>query len=188
MACDQYDLGLEDAGKYIAVTLRVLLHHRGQSKSLLEQMGLRAERFYSTGLPYDPNNLMTTSALLAFHVDDKGGRFVAPLSRGLTPLRKVQFAEWWNAVVFADKMKRMITRRELVANVADTEGAHVDPTLEEAYMALSRENSMGWTSFDGTVSRPVDPPHMAAIRQIAHEVLITLREKRPQCFARPYTH
>jgi hypothetical protein len=73
-----------------------------------------------------------------------------------------------------------MSRRELILHVAETDGgAHVDPALDEAYMDLSRNNSLGWMLREGDVVRPFPPPVLPCIRQIAHEVLITLRVKAP---------
>ncbi len=71
-----------------------------------------------------------------------------------------------------------MTRCDLVLNVADSDGgAHVDPSLDEAYMDLSRNNSLGWILREGDAVGPFPPPVMACVRQIGHEVLVTLREK-----------
>jgi len=65
-----------------------------------------------------------------------------------------------------------------VLNVANTDGGgHVDPALDEAYLDLSRNNSLGWVINKGDVQRPFPPPVMACVRQIAHEVLETLKKK-----------
>ncbi|MGC2803329.1 MAG: hypothetical protein WCA41_15965, partial [Candidatus Acidiferrum sp.] len=44
-ACSAYDEGLEAIGKHIALSIRVLVHHHGQSNSLLHQLGLRSIPF-----------------------------------------------------------------------------------------------------------------------------------------------
>jgi hypothetical protein len=69
-----------------------------------------------------------------------------------------------------------------VLNVADTDGgAHVDPELEEAYMAISRENSLGWFFSNGTVTAPAGGrPELACMRQIAHELLSTINSYFPE--------
>jgi hypothetical protein len=189
MSCAQYDEGLEDAGKFIAVSLRILLNHsdKGTSKALLEQVGLRAERFYSTAAPFDARNMSTTSSLTLMTLGPTGPRFVAPLSDVPTKPRKIPFAAWWNEIVLSDSKKRQMSRRELVMNVANMEGAHADPELDEAYMDLSRNNSIGFVVSSGGVETPFPGPHLACMRQIAHEVLITLQEKRSAYFPTAYS-
>ena len=75
-------------------------------------------------------------------------------------------------------------RRDLILNVADTDGgAHVDPYLDEAYMGLSRKNSLGWIFFNGNIEEAFrGRPELACMRQIAEEVLITLRENTQEPF------
>ena len=81
-----------------------------------------------------------------------------------------------------DNKGRTYSRRELVENVANTDGgAHVDPDLEEAYMDLSRNNSLGWLFSDGNIDEAFGGrPELACMRQIAHEVLLTLKENAPE--------
>ncbi len=90
--------------------------------------------------------------------------------------------EWWNSPILKDKWGRTFCRRELVLNVADTDGgAHVDPELEEAYMAISRENSLGWVfNIGGKDSALEGRPELACMRQIAHELLATVHHFMPE--------
>lgn len=101
---------------------------------------------------------------------------------GPLPLRPVRFVDWWNEPVLKDNMKRTFCRRELILNVANTDGgAHVDPDLEEGYMALSRQNSLGWMFTDGRVeSALAGRPELACMRQIAHELLSTVHRYVPE--------
>ena len=101
------------------------------------------------------------------------------------PPKLVPFADWWNEPVLKDGKSRLLSRRELVANVADTDGgAHVDPELDEAYMELSRNNSLGWVFQGDDATEPLKGrPELACMRQIAHEVLLTLRRRYPKLFA-----
>jgi len=75
-------------------------------------------------------------------------------------------------------------RRDLILNVADTDGgAHVDPDLDEAYTDLSRKNSLGWMFFVGNIEETfIGRPELACMRQIAEEVLITLRKNAQELF------
>jgi hypothetical protein len=88
------------------------------------------------------------------------------------------FSKWWNNDVIKDKKGRFFNRRELILHVTDTDGgAHVDPELDEQYMDLSRNNSLNtFVSVDG-VESPMPSPILACIRQVAHELLETLKIK-----------
>ncbi len=187
-ACDSYDKGLDSIGKHISLSLRVLLHHWRQSRSLLEQLGLRNKRFFDSAGPLNPNNLLTECNLVGLQVSTAdGGKYLATVQMGELPIapQKKPFAEWWNDPVLKDDKGRFFSRRELVENVANTDGgAHVDPDLEKAYMDLSRNNSLGWIFSDGNIEQALSGrPELACMRQIAHEVLLTLKEHAPEYFS-----
>ncbi|MFZ5723957.1 MAG: hypothetical protein ACOY33_09910 [Pseudomonadota bacterium] len=90
----------------------------------------------------------------------------------------MKFEEWWNNPVLKTMPTKYFSRREIVTYVADCDGgAHVDPALDEAYMKLSRGNALGHRMLYGSVELPMAGPELACIRQIAHEVLETLKVK-----------
>lgn len=111
--------------------------------------------------------------------------YVAPLD-DLSPSRdknkKRSFDNWWaRLIIYEDNKSNTFTRKDLVLVVANKEGgAHVDPYLDQAYADLSRFNSLGWKlfvygeekDFNNTLILP-------SIRQIAHEVLKTLKDEFP---------
>lgn len=176
-ACDAFDRGLKPIGKHIALSLRVLLHHHGQSRSLLEQLGLRAFRFLDTAGDLNPRNLATENPL-CFQRIGTNSDYLPRCMGGVVHDRWIPFDRWWNNPVIKDIKGRRFHRRDLILNVADTDGgAHVDPGLDEAYLDLSRNNSLGWILSDGNVEQPFPPPVMPCVRQIAHELLETLRAK-----------
>lgn len=183
-ACIAFDGGLEAVGKHISLSLRVLLHHHGQSRALLDQLGLRSGRYLTSVPPLNPRNLLTECNLVVLRASASGASYLPAISMGggPFPLQPIPFVSWWNDPVLKDNRKRTLCRRELVLNVADTDGgAHVDPELEEAYMAISRENSLGWIFSDGTVSAPAGGrPELACMRQIAHELLSTIHQYVPE--------
>lgn len=183
MHCEAYDAGKEAVAKHIAVVLRVLLHHHGSSRSLLEQLGLRSGYFKDSAVPFDRKSLVAIHTLVAINCFEARWWY-APT--GLEAKKSILFADWWNAPVVRDCKNREFTRREIVTHVADTDGgAHVDPGLEEPYMDLSRNNSLGWKFGSGNnPALPVEGrPELACIRQIAAEVLTTLRSKAPTLFS-----
>ncbi|KMZ11485.1 hypothetical protein BHUM_05471c [Candidatus Burkholderia humilis] len=94
------------------------------------------------------------------------------------------FPVWWTCPVLKDNKGRFMSRFDIVSHIANSDGgAHVDPELDEAYMALSRQNSLGWhfTKCD-IVEAIVGRPELACVRQIAHEVLETLKQRAPAYF------
>lgn len=182
-SCQVFDAGLEAVGKHISLSLRVLLHHHGNSRALLDQLGLRSGRFLDSAGPLNPRNLLTECNLIGMRMTSAGATYLALVSigGGPLPLRPTPFAEWWNEPVLKDNRGNTFSRRELVLNVADTDGgAHVDPELDEKYMALSRKNSLGWIFTSGDVQSALSGrPELACMRQIAHETLSTIHQFVP---------
>lgn len=179
-ACKSFDGGLQPIGKHIALSLRVLLHQHGQSQALLQQLQLRSKRFLDTAGKLNPHNLLSDCHLCVMRMGGGQARYLPLCIQGGSPHGEhwVPFEQWWNTAVVKDNKGRRFNRRDLVLNVANTDGgAHVDPTLDAAYSDLSRNNSLGWMIVDGDVQRPFPPPTMACLRQIAHEVLRTLQAK-----------
>ena len=188
-ACRAYDEQSEAFGKQIAASLRMLLHHRGQSRALLDQLGLRNGRFEDTAGVIKPGNLLADFPLLVIEggkVNGKPfGRYIPSVWSGQDrqPMRNKPraFHLWWTEPVLKDMKGRRFSRMELVLHVADTDGgAHVDPRIDEAYAELIRGDSLGWSSG----GKPLEGrPAMATMRQIAHEVLLTLHPRIGECAA-----
>ena len=179
-SCSSFDEGFNPIGKHIALSLRVFLHHHGQSQSLLQQLKLRSLQFMDTAHDLNPKNYLTDCPLTIMRFGLGNAHYFALCQLGGGPLgeRWLPFERWWNNNVIKDNKGRFFNRRDLVLNVANTDGGgHVDPTLDEAYLALSRNNSLGWVINEGDVQKPFPPPVMACLRQIAHEILETLKKK-----------
>jgi hypothetical protein len=186
-ACERYDSGLDAIGKHIALSLRVLLHHRGQSKSLLEQLGMRQLEFYDTAGPIDPAELLSKCGFIMMKMSSGEGKYIPRIAGPPNPnhkIRKIPFNQWWSEPVLKAKDGNLFSRYDLIRNVADTDGgAHVDPGLESAYMDLSRKNSLGWSFVKGNIDEAFKGrPELACMRQIAEEVLVTLRENCPEYY------
>lgn len=147
MSCEAFDRGVEAAGKHIALSLRVLLYLHARSRALLDQLGYRSSKFISSGIPLNPRNLATESTLLSMMLSPKGIKWLPLIAvgGGPNPSRYLPFSDWWLEPILKDGQGRKFTRLDLVQHVANTDGgAHVDPDLDEAYMDLSRKNSLGW--------------------------------------------
>jgi hypothetical protein len=173
-SADAFDRGRDGEAKRLAVSVRVLVHETKNSRSLLGQLGLLSQNFVSTVFPDVVGNLTAHGGLISMAVSGPETSYIAMLD-DVPMVRQLSFRDWWDETVFTDDTKTTLSRRELVLSVADQDGgAHVDPTLNEAYAKLSRENSMGWVVAAAGETKPIPKPERAAIRQIAHEVLRTL--------------
>jgi hypothetical protein len=178
-----FDQGFEGEAKRIAVTLRVLLHDnpKSGSRSLLTQLGERDRHFWDTASPESPGNLLSHSGLTAMRVRSDGSASYVALLDDKPFARRVPFSEWWTATVFRTPEGLSLNRRNMIRTAADQDGgAHVDPLLDETYAKLAHDNALGWELFDGTSSTPIRDPIWPALRQVAHEVLKTLRPGSPK--------
>lgn len=92
---------------------------------------------------------------------------------------QVPFATWWETPVMRDTNGENFSRRRLVLNVANKDGgSHVDPAIPLADQRLWQQGSLGIyrPQNDGRPSTLIDTnPALPAIRQIAEEVLLTIR-------------
>jgi hypothetical protein len=175
-SANAYDNGYKSESKRLAVSIRVLLHDTQQSTSLLSQLNQKNGKFVDTATPIEDNNASSHAGLIMISATNFGSEYIAPLDKPIMGTKIWSpFDTWWNDIVFIDKQSRKLSRKEIILGVANKDGgAHVDPSLDDKYAALSRHNSLGWVQTDGVNDRHIPDPEKAAVRQIAHEVLKTL--------------
>ena len=181
-----YDKGFEGEAKRLATTIRVLVHDAKNSSALLTQLNKMNTLFYDSACIFDPKNPLPSHCLTMIRLSKKEGEdfegdYVAPLDN-LSPARskdkKVGFVRWWNRnTVLKDIKGSLFTRRDLILTFANKEGgAHVDPELDQAYANLTRFNSLAWKVYTKDGKKDMDNPVPPTIRQIAHEVIKTLKD------------
>jgi hypothetical protein len=184
-SCKDFDHGDVFESKRIAVHLRTLWHNSGQSKGLVSQLNLAKEvidtaflvppTFITAGLPHPPSSERRLFAI-------GGSRAYAPLfDHGPAGIYKTQFNQWWEGNVLSDGEGHKFTRKDMVLAVANTDGgAHVDPTLDSEYYALTRKETFGIIRVvpteDPKVFKRIATPSPTAVtlRQIGHETLKSL--------------
>lgn len=183
-----FDAGDEAEAKRLATHIRLLVHDTAGSHSLLGLLDLGDSfRFEDTTirrLELPPGSIILHSGIVMTRMQmgpGGGVRFAAPLDR-LAPERigpPVSFAEWWEPSVLNDGDGRPFSRKSFVLALANQDGgAHVDPTLKEAYAALVKQNSLGRSGSDAEgVVRPLDNIVLASVRQIAWELDQSLRKQ-----------
>lgn len=182
LSIDALDKGYEGEAGRLAAAIRVLVHDTSSSHSLLGQLGQKNIPFYDTSLPYNPKSIMPYVGLTAMDVTKQLATHVALLDNlpPESPLRWVDFDEWWNRVIFIDKNASETSRKDLILALANKDGgAHVAPVLDEKYANLSRRNSLAWRFVNPRGDVPLGGPEKAAVRQIAHEVLKSLNPAMP---------
>jgi len=179
-----YDNGFEGEAKRLAIAIRILVHDTNRSISLLAQLGKRNIPFYDSANPAHPENLLSTHRLIMVKISTQGGEFEAPLDNGppsRSTTKKIGFERLWRTdIVFKDKLGSTFSRKDIILSFADNEGgAHIDPLLDQSYAQLSRFNSLGWKHVVNEVKKDFPSPVPPSVRQIAHEVLKTLKDEFP---------
>jgi len=174
---DAFDNGFEGEAKRLAVTLRILLHDSRSSYSLLGQLEKKGVPFFDTSRPIQINNRLTSGTLVQLSLTGTSlSRHFAPLDDAIERTTK-NFEDWWNTEIFRNPDGASLTRKALILSAADQDGgAHVDPTLDEMYARFSRDDTVGMMDVCGGIVTPMPGQAGVAIRQIAHEVLKTLKD------------
>jgi hypothetical protein len=178
-----YDAGHEGEAKRLAVVLRVLLHDTRTSKSLLGSLGIKETLRFWQVMGTAPLEAMVFMGL-SMTFTPKGVRYVPTLR---DPKERLTIEEWWNALVLYNPKENVrFSRGNGILELADTDGgAHVDPKLNAAYAALSRDNSFGWEVHRGNGERGIveNSPVLPLVRTAAHEVYGALMEQLPNLLA-----
>ena len=186
-SCQSYDNGFESEAKRIAVIIRVLLHDSERSKSLLTLLRKKNIKFYD--FSWDDNQSISPFAgMLMIRMTTKEREFVPFLEMGRPELYtrpKLDFETWWHKIVVKDYKNNQFSRKSLVLAVSNKDGgAHVDAKLNNEYAALTKEHSLGFgfISDNGEFHEVSTKPELACIRQIAFELLKTLKDEFPSEF------
>lgn len=180
-SCTSFDAGFLGEAKRLATTIRVLVHDTKASTSLLTLLGTKSTIMFTTTANIDrPGNMAGHLGLVGFQLGSDGASYWAPLDKG-PPSRynrpPCTFDAWWSEQVINDRKGGVFSRRDLTLALANKDGgAHVDEKLDPSYAALTRGNSLGWQASDGNgAERALSSVELHSVRQIAHEVLHTLR-------------
>jgi hypothetical protein len=194
-SCQAYDVGKYHEAKRIASIIRTLFHRTKTCKPLIGQLQLNSINWIDTAQPYDPKNLVSHLGLTGFKM--MSGRLPSIIPKGALPKESegkkyntLEFNQWWTkpvVVALGGNEKRYFSRQNLVLNVAETDGgAHVDEGLEEIYNELSRKNGLGVYAIVNGNKYPLLYPELPCLRQIGHEVLITLKKNLSHLFDETY--
>ena len=186
--CEHYDRGEFEFSKPMATALRVLLHHSGSSKSVLQQLNLRSGRYFTVVPPLNPRNLLSECNLVMMQVGPVGALYLPQLAFMHGRKNRIPFPEWWTAPVAKGQDKQTMSRMDIVGAVAGMDGgAHVDPGFTPLYARFRSGAFLGWLVHqDGQAPQLIAHPQYACIRAIAHELLLTLEKYAPGAFRAPY--
>jgi hypothetical protein len=184
----RFDEGHAHEWKRLAAALRVLLHDTPKSHSLLGQLGIKETLdFLDSDARREPESGMYPRGWpvgfvgVRLQLGNCGGASYVPMldDDPEMPTGRVRFSEWWEKrLLDAPDSHEHWRRRDFVLGGANKEGgAHVDPAPDPAWTDL-REGA--WVAAAVTTGPngslvPIPALVPAVVRQIAHEVLTTLR-------------
>lgn len=188
-SADNYDSGNESESKRMALHIRTLLHDTfnkdgtPRSQSLLSQLGKKESLNFLDTSSSEEGLIGSYTGLVLQSIGPTGGRYVAPLD-DLPPTQipeQVSFQDYWNGDIFVDNNSNRFSRKALVLAMANKDGgAHIDPELDQDYVELTKNNSLGWIYGNDLQSGPLENASSAAVRQITHEILKTLIPDYPE--------
>lgn len=206
LACDNFDSGRLLVGRQIAVILRTLLLMPERKKSrtapLLRQINCLPPRFLGLAFSIDTKRLsvlhgphavskeVPVCGLVNLGIHDAGAAYFAPLDDVPESVRSwTSFPAWWTANVLRDHKGQVMSRLELVQHVADTDGgAHVDGGLVPEYADVKSGVALGICVERNGNRQYLANLELHCMRQIAHEVLSTLRRYQGWCLSSQIAH
>lgn len=188
-SCKSFDEGDESEALRIAAVLRILLHDTPSSASLLKQLGIKdTMQFIDSAEPFEPvktNKLHNGRPVFAvsgmpgfFGISPSrdGTKLIARLSLGMYARGAVSFDDWWNDGCIPGHNHTRHSRSWLIKQMANKEGgAHVAPEITKGYAEL-KATSMGFTVHSNGVQGFINSPADISVRQIAWEVIESLRQ------------
>ena len=194
ISCFEYDKGDALFALDIAHKLRLLAHQTSNSHALIHQLSLDKKMFFCT-LPrsnkFQPRVEYTdgtsVSFLPVFKIIDspmlKDGCFQSFYPYlNTSNFEKRTFDEWFNKEVvcsFSNIYSFSFTRSAIVGKLTNQAGgSHVDPSIKKTIFDIYKfeAHMLGWDIFDIDLdnNRPVRSPFFATLRQIAHELILSL--------------
>lgn len=170
-SCVAFDGGVASEYKRMALAIRVLCYDRGNSKSLLMQLGMKGGDFLSYCEKISPSNLLASHPLVMIELG-MIARYLPVLDDGPVSPRSLSFDQWWSEAVFRSPQGITLSRGDFVLIVANQDGgAHVDPAIDKRYNKLANENLAGWVAADSRGESPMLHMEKMHLRHIAFECI-----------------
>lgn len=205
--CHSYDEGKFYQSKNLSNNIRTIVKDvpnprpTTRTKSLLFLLNRKSSmKFYNTG--FEVNNPLISINLIGIvnvplklpTTNKQTQNIYLPLLNNSKHIdvKWLSFEEWWNSKVIvykSDNMELDFSRRTMVLTMAEQDGGtHVDAfdEVEINYRDLTTATKSIFSSVDNFGNEsPIINFHYALIRQIAHELIISL--KKEFSFNIPYT-
>lgn len=187
--CNVYDQGEFEHSLAIASNLRTILHTANKkSQSLISHTGIEHNyKFYtSQKTPYETIMCLLLCTTAQIKMDsDKYNKFVflpTLFDQVTVDSGYIKFKKWWNQKVIISNSHRY-SRKDLVLLSANEHGGtHIDSFVNKSFNDLIKDIESPLSYVKGSqpnmslFNAPIKNYVYAAIRQIAHEVLITFKQ------------
>lgn len=189
-ACNRFDEGDYKYAKQIASIIRVIIYDTKTSHSILKQLGEKETMLFCSTASFPKNAIFFISMVHPYrnYIKDVQGNnrelntFLPNLHYGNVK-KWVTFNQWFNHNVLISKPNHF-SRKDLLLFVTNKDGgAHVDPYIDEFYYNISKGLTSIAFKVDGEFrngkfsnSNPYINVHFATIRQMAHELILSLRK------------
>ena len=175
----EYDYGDPDEAINIAIRLRVLLHDKGQSISLLTHLKQKDTLYFISTLESIEErryNFLKEHRMLISQFDPPimlvAGERKPPF--GSWGIKKyLPFNTWWNEKILKINDKEY-SRADIVLITAEEEGgAHIDKKVNEKTKLLEKGTGrVKYGTGNGDIKKELVDTHYLFLRQIAYEVLL----------------
>ena len=191
-ACHIYDQGSFSQAKIISGIIRTLVKdpaRKSQTISLLTSLDIKnGMKFYNTGYSAkDPSILLNlvgfVSTPVFLQAYNTYQRIYIPILEDsqLIDVKWIDFDDWWESDVVVNKTidcEIHLSRRKIVLTMAEQDGGvHVDSfdKIDSVYRAIITHTANIFTHHEPSGSQtPIEYLQHALVRQIAHELLISI--------------
>lgn len=175
-----YDAGNSWEAKRMATVIHVLMFDKGRQESLLRRLTVRGKlQFVSTKIDL-PGSVVPFAPLTLISMSPSGTVIVpqcVPCPDSNPNSQLMRFHAWWDQLVYKTPDLGGFTRAALITMMRDRDAAHVDNSTSPLYeaMAASVDPRLTINSQSGG-ERGIPGAHLATVRQIAWEVVETLKQ------------
>jgi hypothetical protein len=173
-----FDEGQAWEAKRMSSALFMLLNSAGRSQSILRRLSLRDTLLF-TSTSRGLSEIAPDVTLAAIELDAQAARYVPfciDADMVLPWSRDLPFDQWWGEPIYRAPDGATMTRDNLVFYMRSQDGGgHVDPFLSNpSYIHLKTNADPRFAS----AGKPLQGALPASMRQIAHEVLVTLEKNK----------
>lgn len=200
--CIAFDNGNEEIAADIASCVHMIVFRDGNSKSKMGFLSLLNKRdrisFLDTNYKFYKNNVMPHipfADLTVSVVDGKKYLYYsttkAVKENDPDIMNWTTFNEWWSGIILRRWDDLIITRGDLITFFRNQIGSHasnaytsINSLTAKQLQELSQGDLSRWEIIDGEDRlRPVRGPEYATVRQIAWELVVSIKRSLPTYFS-----